>query len=90
MGEQDGQLLFELSARAPAAGPWPVTLRLRDDATTPPGGTLVETESLAAGSTERIRGARPGPGRTRFKFQVGAAPDAESRPFFTRWQSVTR
>jgi hypothetical protein len=90
LGEAQGRLRFDVSVRAPTAGPWLVTLRLRDDATTPADDLVIETTPVRVGAMARLEVEPPARGGRRFEFQVGAARDADTRPFFTRWQSVTR
>jgi hypothetical protein len=90
LGEEGGKLRFELSVQARTAGPWQVTLRLRDDPSTPPDEVVSYTTSLSAGATTRLEVSPPGRAWKSFEVQVGAARDADTRPFYTRWRSVTQ
>jgi hypothetical protein len=89
-GEEEGKLVFEVSVTAPTPGPWSVTLRLRDDASSPPADWMIETATVATGETELIRVDPPARGGRTFEMQVGAAPGPDARAFYTRWRSVTR
>jgi len=90
VGEQNGQLAFELQVGAPSPGPWSVTLRLRDDPSTPPADWVIHTVTMTTGQTERVQVAPPARAGKRFELQVGAAPDPDARAFFSRWRSTTR
>jgi hypothetical protein len=89
-GEEGSSLVFEVKVTAPTPGPWPTTILVRAGADTPRDQTRVHELTVPAGAPQRVLvPAPPGLGQ-RLEFQVGARERAESRPFFTRWQSATR
>ncbi|HXU81443.1 MAG TPA: ABC transporter permease [Polyangia bacterium] len=89
--EEAGRLVFEVVVvEAPTPGPWQVTVRLRDDPGTPVDDWVIETFPVTKGTPQRLPVRPPVRQGQRFEFQVGAAKDDQARPFFTRWQSVTR
>jgi hypothetical protein len=89
VGPAGDALAFDVQVAAPTPGPWPLSLRVRDDATTPSDDVRMETAPVRVGETRRLLVPRPARGGKRLEFQVGASRDPETRPFFTRWQSTT-
>jgi hypothetical protein len=90
VAEEEGDLVFELTVKAPTAGPFPVSVRVRADENTLPDDIIVHTTQVTVGATERV--SLPPPERLgkRLEFQVGARTRPQGPAFFTRWQSTTR
>jgi hypothetical protein len=85
--EAEDQLLFDVEVIAPEPGPWPVSLRARDDPQTPPAQVTHAHWSLTTGRHRQLAVPRPALTGRRFEFQVSAAPGPDLPAFFTRWQS---
>jgi hypothetical protein len=86
-GREGDTLIFDVAVDARTAGPWPVSVRVRPDATSPQSALTIVEKKMAAGEPIQIEVPVPQGSRSRVEFQVGARVGLRSG-FFTRWQST--
>ncbi|HVU51928.1 MAG TPA: hypothetical protein VHL80_14625 [Polyangia bacterium] len=88
LGRRDGDaLVFEVTLGEEPAGTWPVSVRVRTDATAPVDAVAVGQARVAAGRSAEIRVPLPAGAQEHVEFQVGARFGVRGA-LFSRWQST--